>query len=84
MMMILWLIASLQSVVALWPARSSTLPRAPRTATVLRAAGDAMPTATARLKQLLQDATADIVALHEQNATYKAELDMRRTVMGDD
>ena len=57
MIMILWLIASLQSVVALWPARSSTLPRAPHTATVLRAAGDAMP--TARLKQLLQEEDFD-------------------------
>ena len=38
---------------ALSPARRSLLPRAPRTATVLRAAGDAMP--TARLKQLLQE-----------------------------
>ena len=38
--MILWLIASLQSVMALSPARRSLLPRAPRTATVLRAAGD--------------------------------------------
>ena len=53
MIMILWLIASLQSVMALSPARRSLLPRAPRTATVLRAAGDAMP--TARLKQLLQE-----------------------------
>ena len=63
MMMILWLIASLQSVVAMRPARSSTLPRAPRTATVLHAAGDAMPTAmdgrAARLKQLLQDEDFD-------------------------
>ena len=53
MKIILLLIVSLQSVVALSPARSSLLPRAPRTATVLRAAGDAMP--TARLKQLLQE-----------------------------
>ena len=42
MIMILWLIASLQSVVALLPARSSTLPRAPRTATVLRVVADAI------------------------------------------
>ena len=44
---------------------------------------EALGAEIARLKQLLESSVADIMALNEQNVAYKAELDMRRTVMGD-
>ena len=45
---------------------------------------EALGAEIARLKLMLQESVSDIMALNEQNVAMRAELDMRRTCMGDD